>query len=185
MGRFIFGIIVGAVLICGGAFVYFTSGMAPVAATAQPMPFERLLAGMALHNKLHSDAPKTVPIQPTAANLLGGAHVYVQDCAFCHGMPQAEASAEGAGMFPHAPQLFTRRGMVTDDPPGFTFWKVKNGIRLTGMPSFEKALSDKQIWQVSLLLNKADQLPLSVAAALAPAPAPAAAPAAKPAPKRR
>ncbi len=186
MGRFILGILVGVVLVCGGAFIYFTSGMAPVAATAQPMPFERLLAKMALHNKLRSDAPKTVPIKPATGNLLAGAHVYVQDCAFCHGTPQAEGSVEGAGMFPHAPQLFTRRGMVTDDPPGFTFWKVKNGIRLTGMPSFEKALSDQQIWQVSMLLHEADKLPPSVAAALAPAPAPVpATPAAKPAPKHR
>ena len=27
-------------------------------------------------------------------------------------------------MFPHAPQLFTPRGMVTDDPAGVTYWKV-------------------------------------------------------------
>jgi len=184
MGRFLLGLIIGIGLLAGGAFIYFTTGMAPVAATAQPMPFERTIAKMALHAKLRADAPKTVPIQPTTQNLLAGAQVYSHNCAFCHGMPQAEASVEGAGMFPHAPQLFTKRGMVTDDPPGVTYWKVKNGIRLTGMPSFEMALSDQQMWQVSLLLREADKLPPEVSAALAPAPVAAPATPA-PAPKHR
>jgi thiosulfate dehydrogenase len=171
MGRFLLGLIIGICLVAGGAYIYFTSGMVPVAATAQPMPFERMLAQKALHAKLHADAPKTVPIQPTTQNLLGGAIVYAHDCVFCHGTLKAKPSVEGAGMFPHAPQLFTPRGMVTDDPPGVTYWKVKNGIRLTGMPSFEKALTDQQIWQVSLLLSQADKLPPAVSAALAPTPA--------------
>ena len=166
MGRFLLGLIIGICLIAGGAFIYFTSGMAPVAATALPMPFERMLAQKALHAKLHADAPKTVPIQPTTQNLLGGAIVYAHDCFFCHGTLKAKPSVEGAGMFPHAPQLFTPRGMVTDDPPGETDWKVVHGIRLTGMPSFKPALSDIQIWQVSLLLKNADKLPASVQQAL-------------------
>jgi thiosulfate dehydrogenase len=183
MGRFLLGLIIGICLVAGGAFIYFTSGMAPVAATAQPMPFERTVAKMALHARLRADAPKTVPIQPTTESLLSGALVYTHNCAFCHGMPNAAPSPEGRGMFPHAPQLFTPRGMVTDDPPGVTYWKVKNGIRLTGMPSFGQALSDQQMWQVSLLLREADKLPPAVTEALSPAPAPAAVPA--PAPKHR
>ena len=186
MGRFLWGLIIGIALVVGGAFVYFTSGMAPVAATAQPMPFERMLARRALHERLNADAPKTVPMQPTNDNLLGGAMVYTHNCAFCHGLPSGKPSVAGGGMFPHAPQLFTPRGMVTDDPPGVTYWKVKNGIRLTGMPSFENALSDQQMWQVSLLLHEADKLPPQIAAGLAPTPAPAAAPARPaPSPKHR
>ena len=72
-----------------------------------------------------------------------------QNCAFCHGLPLQAPSAASQGMFPHAPQLFTAKETVTDDPVGVTYWKVKNGIRLTGMPSFQKALSDQQMWQVS------------------------------------
>lgn len=182
MGRFLLGLIIGIGLVAGGAIFYFTSGMAPVAATAQPMPFERTLAKKALHSRLRADAPKTVPIQPTNDNLLGGAMVYTHNCAFCHGLLHGKPSVAGRGMFPHAPQLFTPRGMVTDDPPGVTYWKVKNGIRLTGMPSFEKALTDKQMWQVSVLLHQADKLPPQIAAGLVPTPAAAPAKAA-PSPK--
>jgi len=48
--------------------------------------------------------------------------------------------------------------MVTDDTPGKTFWKAKNGIRLTGMPSFGASLSSEQMWQVSLLLANTNKL---------------------------
>ena len=46
---------------------------------------------------------------------------------------------------------------VSDDPPGETYWKVANGIRLTGMPSFKSVLTETEMWQVSLLLANADK----------------------------
>jgi len=58
--------------------------------------------------------------------------------------------------------------MVTDDPVGESFWKVQNGIRLSGMPGFKQSLSETQMWQVSALLAKADQLPPEVTAKLQP-----------------
>lgn len=54
--------------------------------------------------------------------------------------------------------------LVTDAPVGETYWKVKSGIRLTGMPGFEGALSDAALWQVSLLLHEANHLPDAVRA---------------------
>jgi thiosulfate dehydrogenase len=56
---------------------------------------------------------------------------------------------------------------VTDDAPGETYWKVANGIRLTGMPGFTNTLKSDQLWQVTLLLAHADSLPASVTNALA------------------
>ena len=44
---------------------------------------------------------------------------------------------------------------VSDDPPGETYWKVANGIRLSGMPSYKDLLTETQMWQVSLLLANA------------------------------
>jgi mono/diheme cytochrome c family protein len=66
---------------------------------------------------------------------------------------------------------------VSDDPPGETYWKAANGIRLTGMPAFKDTLTDTQIWQVSLLLANADKpLPpraLAIVLGVAPATPPA------------
>jgi thiosulfate dehydrogenase len=47
-------------------------------------------------------------------------------------------------MYPKPPQLFHGKG-VTDDPVSESYWKVANGIRLTGMPAFKTKLSDTQV----------------------------------------
>jgi thiosulfate dehydrogenase len=73
-------------------------------------------------------------------------------------------------MFPKPPQFFQGHG-VTDDPVGETYWKAKNGIRLTGMPAYGSSVSDQQLWQVSLLLAHADKLPPSAQKVLGGAPA--------------
>ena len=82
------------------------------------------------------------------------------------GLRAKQKTAIARGEFPVPPQLFPGKS-VTDDPPGETFWKVANGIRLTGMPSFKQSLSETQMWQISLTLAKADKLPNSVTARLA------------------
>lgn len=69
-------------------------------------------------------------------------------------------------MFPKPPELLHGKG-VTDDTPGETYWKVVNGIRLSGMPAYRQSLPESQSWQVSLLLANADKLPPTVQAALA------------------
>ena len=163
---FVIGIIVGVLLIPVGAYLYFAGGYTPVATSAPPMPFEKLLANKALDARLQKEMPKNVPIEPTEANLMAGAVLYKEQCAVCHGLPGASKTAIAAGMFPHPPQLFQGKG-VTDDEPGETYWKVANGIRLTGMPGFRGPLKDDQLWQVSLVLAKANELPESVKNALA------------------
>ena len=74
----------------------------------------------------------------------------------------------GSTCFPMRPPLWEKHHNgdvvgVSDDPPGETYWKVANGIRLTGMPAFKNVLTDTQMWQVSLLLANADK-PLPPAA---------------------
>ena len=171
MGKFLVGIIIGLILLPLVVYVYFAKGLAPVATSAPPMPFEKMFANMALHARLDREVPKTVPIQPDEANLAAGAQVYKDHCAVCHGLPGAPQTAIAKGMFPAPPKLMEGKG-VTDDPAGETYWKVSGGIRMTGMPGFSKSLSATQMWQVSLLCANADKLPTSVKEVLA---APAAA----------
>jgi len=166
MKQFAAGVTVTLVCIIGGEYAYFAGGFAPVATSSCPMPFERELAHMALNGKLQRKTPKTVPIEANEANYLAGAHEYLVNCAVCHGVPGKEKTAIARGEFPIPPELLKGKG-VTDDPPGETYWKVANGIRLTGMPGFDQSLSDTQIWQISLMLANADKLPKSVTAVLA------------------
>ncbi len=170
MKAFIIGLIIGVIAVPLAAFFYFATGSAPVATSAQPMPFEKMMANMALHAKIEKEMPKTVPIAADESTYVAGAQLYQQHCAVCHGLPNQQRTAIAQGMFPRPPQLFHGTG-VTDDQPGETYWKVTNGIRLTGMPGFEKTLSDTQRWQISLLMANANKLPASVMQALAPPPA--------------
>jgi thiosulfate dehydrogenase len=165
MKAFLLGVIVTLAVGVAAVFVYFGRGFAPVATAAPAMPFEKMLASWALHARVDKEMPKTVPIDASEANLVAGAHLYMENCAVCHGVPGKKQTAIARGEFPQPPQLVTGHG-VTDDPPGETYWKTANGIRLTGMPSFDKSLTDTQIWQVSLLLANAQKLPPSASAVL-------------------
>lgn len=167
MKSFILGMVFGIILIPVIVAFYLHSGRAPAATSDPPMPFERMIARQALKNKIGREMPTTVPLPANEATYLAGVRVYREDCAMCHGLPRQPAPVVAPGMFPKPPQLFQPNEMVTDDPPGETFWKAKNGIRLTGMPGFASSLSDEQMWQVSLLLANADKLPDSVQQALA------------------
>jgi mono/diheme cytochrome c family protein len=66
--------------------------------------------------------------------------------------------------------------------PNGDFWRIKNGIRLTGMPSFQNILSEDQIWQVTGLIANRRRLPPEVQVALKSEPAAAAAMPASPTP---
>ncbi|HSZ63322.1 MAG TPA: cytochrome c [Terriglobales bacterium] len=163
--KFIAGLVLGLILIPLAGYLYFTGGSAPVATTDSDMPFENYFAHKALDARLKKDMPKTVPIQPSEANYLAGADLYKQHCAVCHGVPLTPKTAIAAGMYPHPPLLFEGKG-VTDDEPGESYWKIFNGIRLSGMPGFSKTLSETQMWQIALLVANADKLPPSAKALL-------------------
>lgn len=159
--KFIAGLVIGIVLVPLGVYCYFISGRAPVATGDKPLPFERTLANSALHAHVDREMPKSVPIPANDETYLAGAHIYADHCAICHGYPDGNQDPIALGMFPKPPRLFHGKG-VTDDPPGETYWKVANGIRLTGMPAFEASLNETQMWQVSLLLANADKIPDTV-----------------------
>jgi thiosulfate dehydrogenase len=161
----VLGFIAAVVLFAVGAYCYFGFGLAPVATASAPMPFEKFLANRALHAVIAKSADQPSPVDASEANLESGAKVYREHCAVCHGIPGQTQTAIAKGMFPKPPQLFRGKG-VTDDPVGETFWKVQNGIRLTGMPGFGGSLTNEQMWQVSQLLLHADKIPDSVKAEL-------------------
>jgi mono/diheme cytochrome c family protein len=161
MKQFIIGFIAAFVLLVVGGFVIIELGLAPVATSSAPLPFEKLITGIALDARVNKEAPKSSPIQPSDEVYAAGARVYRTNCAICHGLPAQDETAFAKGEFPKPPQLFKGKG-VSDDPPGVIYWKVANGIRLTGMPGFTDSLTTDQMWQVSLLLANSDKLPAGV-----------------------
>jgi mono/diheme cytochrome c family protein len=158
------GLIVGIILTIAiallASYLVLQNGVIPANADTTPGPIEKWAAGMSLDATLRREAPKTPnPVAMTDANLIAGINLFAQHCAICHGTAQGDASesAVAKGLNPSPPQLVTDG--VEDDPEGYTFWKVKHGIRWTGMPAWKDALNDQQIWTLALFLKHMDKLP--------------------------
>ncbi len=169
MVRILLGVLLGILLLPIALLAWLRFGSVPVAVDDPPLPQERLFTSVPLHARIGREMIKTPPLQANEDNLVAGAEIYRGHCAGCHGF-HGKSSSVGALMYPDAPPLWemhhhgseTMMG-VSDDPPGETYWKVANGIRLSGMPSFKNVLTETQMWQVSLLLANADK-PLPPAA---------------------
>ena len=157
------GIVLGALLVViaglGGGYVLLKSGTIPANADGKPSGLELWMAGTSLDATLQRDAPKVQdPVALTDQNLIQGIHLYAKNCAVCHGGAKGTPPSPIAkGEYPKPPQLATDG--VEDDPEGYSFWKIKHGIRLTGMPSWKSELNDRQIWTLALFLKHMDKLP--------------------------
>src|ERR1700680_5117226 len=161
MKQFAFGFIAAVLLMAAMGLGYVALGLAPVATASAPLPFEKLIIGIALNARVNKEAPKSSPIRASDEAYAARINSYRKSCAVCHGLPAQDQTAIGKGEFPKPPELFKGEG-VTNDPAGETYWKGANGIRLTGMPGFNASMSTDQMWQVSLLLSNADKLPAAV-----------------------
>jgi mono/diheme cytochrome c family protein len=157
------GIALTLVVALFGAYALVRSGFIPANADATPGRLETWMAHTSLDATLRRDAPKGPnPVPLTEQNLLDGVHLFAQNCAVCHGSAKGDASTSpiAKGLYQKPPQLATEG--VEDDPEGDSFWRIKHGIRLTGMPSFGYTLSDREIWTLALFLKHMDKLPPAV-----------------------
>ncbi|HZT87901.1 MAG TPA: c-type cytochrome [Stellaceae bacterium] len=164
MGKFLLGILFAVVAAAAAGYAVLTNGVIPAGASVGPIWGEDWAASTDLHAVLAHDAPKEPnPVALSDANLIAGIQLYGKHCAICHGTAKGNASASpiAKGEWPAPPQ-FASDG-VEDDPEGYTFWKVKNGIRWSGMPAHAGVLTDQQIWTLALFLKHMDKLPPAAA----------------------
>ena len=160
---FLLGVLATIVVAAVCGYIALRNGLVPANADGEPGWLEIWAANTSLDATLDREAPKGPnPVALTDDNLAAGVELYGRHCAICHGTAQggASASAVAKGLYPQPPQLATDG--VEDDPEGFSFWKIKHGIRWTGMPSWATSLSDEQIWTLALFLKHMDKLPSGV-----------------------
>jgi thiosulfate dehydrogenase len=160
MGKFLLGFLFALVVVVAGGWLYLKYGPLPVATADKPFPLEAQIVHVPLNARIAKEMQQ--PPFPVSEDVYEqGATIYKDMCASCHGLP-GQPVDYAKWMYPVAPQLWVKHKTgsvvgVSDDEPGVTFWKVKNGVRLTGMPSYEHILSDAEMWDVSLLVKNADQ----------------------------
>jgi mono/diheme cytochrome c family protein len=89
------------------------------------------------------------------ALIQAGARAYSQrGCVYCHGGPGADWAKFSEGLNPGPPDL---KDVANELLPQEIFWVVRNGIKMTGMPSFaasDPPVPDQEIWSIAAFVKK-------------------------------
>jgi cytochrome c len=160
MGKFLLGIIVTLLVLILAGLGYAMLGFFPTAANVEPPHLESHLAMGAIDASMERHAPRiTNPLMPTDQNLEEGMKLYTMNCAFCHGGLDRKPSTLTTSFYPPAPNLISD---PPDDPEWHIFYTIRTGIRYTGMPAWDKTLTDQDIWKITTFLSHMDKLPPAV-----------------------
>jgi mono/diheme cytochrome c family protein len=81
------------------------------------------------------------------------------NCALCHGGIDRQPSTLAKSFYPPPPSLILH---PPDDPEWRVFYVIRTGIRYTGMPAWDKTLSESDIWKLTAFLTRVDKLPPAV-----------------------
>jgi mono/diheme cytochrome c family protein len=160
MGKFTLGVIVTLLVLVLGGLGFAMLGFFPTPANVAPPHLETHIAMAAVDASMERHAPHlTNPVPPTDQNLEDGMKLYTMNCALCHGALDRKPSTLGASFYPPAPNLITD---PPDDPEWHTFYTIRTGIRYTGMPAWDKTLSEQDMWKIAGLLSHLEKLPPAV-----------------------
>jgi mono/diheme cytochrome c family protein len=143
-----------AIVAAIAAGVYFFAGYYNVAGTAGDTP---LVASALIRVRIASidrhalDAPSISLSDP--AMVQAGARAFNErGCVNCHGGPGAPWAKFSEGLHPSPPDL---KEVADKLEPRHIFWIVKNGINMTGMPSFgPTGVPDDEIWKIVAFVKK-------------------------------
>jgi mono/diheme cytochrome c family protein len=147
--------LIGLLAILGaiGAAAFFFGGFFNVAASEDDPD----LVNWAIEDVRAASIARHATVMPAASLddpslVRAGAKSFSQrGCVHCHGGPGVEWSKFSEGLNPGPPDLKD----VVDDPPQEIFWVIKNGIKMTGMPSFGKIeVPDPEIWSIVAFVKK-------------------------------
>jgi mono/diheme cytochrome c family protein len=156
MHNFIRGAVVAVFVLLAGGIGLALLGFFPSNANTTPPHIEQQIAMAALDASMERRAARVNnPIPPTDENLIDGLKIYTMNCALCHGGLDRQPSVLGKSFYPPAPSLIL---YPIDDPEWRIFYAVRTGIRYTGMPAWEKVLSESDTWKVTAFLTRVEKL---------------------------
>jgi mono/diheme cytochrome c family protein len=152
--RFLAIIGVIAIVVAVAAAVFFFGGFYSVAGT-QKEP--GIVASALIHIRQASidrhavDMP-SISLDDPAVVQAGARAFSARGCVNCHGGPGANWAKFSEGLHPSPPDL---KEVVNGLEPRHLFWVIKNGINMTGMPSFgPTGVPDGEIWTIVAFLKK-------------------------------
>jgi thiosulfate dehydrogenase len=157
MGKFLLGVVVTLAVIILVALGVAFLGFFPTAANVEPSHFETHLSMSAVDASMERHAPRVSnPLMPNDANLIDGMKLYTMNCALCHGGLDRKPSTLANSFYPPPPNLISDS---PDDPEWHIFYTIRTGVRYTGMPSWDKTLTEPDMWKITMFLSHMDKLP--------------------------
>jgi cbb3-type cytochrome c oxidase subunit III len=146
-----------ALIVPLGVYSYVRSGLFNASASRPHTKFtEWITHETMIHSvRRHAEGIK-VPGTITGAEILAGFCTYETHCVACHGASAVPREQWVGGMEPSPPYLLDTTSRWE---PAQLFWIVKNGIKMTGMPSWRDSMGDPQIWDVVAFLEAMRRLP--------------------------
>jgi mono/diheme cytochrome c family protein len=160
MRNFILGVVITIVVLVIGGLGLALLGFLPTRANSAPPAMEIHLAMSALDNSVERHAPHlNNPVPPTDENLIEGLKIYTMNCALCHGGIDLQPSTLEKSFYPPPPNFIHH---PPDDAEWHLFYVIRTGVRYTGMPAWDKTLSEPDIWKLTAFLTRIDKLPPAV-----------------------
>ncbi len=157
MGKFILGVIITLLVLILGTLGFGMLGFFPTTANKSPSHFEVRIANAAVDASMHRHAPQvTNPVAPSDQNFEDGMKLYTMNCALCHGGLDRKPASLADSLYPPAPNLITD---PPDDPEWHLFYTIRTGVRYTGMPAWNKSLTEQEMWKITSFLSHMEKLP--------------------------
>jgi mono/diheme cytochrome c family protein len=138
-------------VLVGGATVIYL-GVYNVAASEPHWPATRWLIETVRVRSIKAHAAGIVAPADlgTQTRIVAGTSHFSDHCVVCHAGPGVEADDMAEGMYPKPPALADAAKQYT---PGELFWILKNGIKMTAMPSWGDH-SDDDLWNTVAFIEK-------------------------------
>jgi mono/diheme cytochrome c family protein len=161
----------------GGVLIVALSAfMLGCTARARPSKTETTLANVAKDLVIPVEAErKKNPVPDTKEVVKQGRLLFVQSCAICHGTDGRGGTDLGRNMYPPAMDMTSPHVQHWSDSE--LLWIIENGVRLTGMPSWQSSLSETDSWKLARFIHNLPRLDATTAALAASQTQPASEPA--------
>ncbi len=141
------GFILCLIILVIGGVIYIYSGNYDVSANNKDEGISRWILETTMDNSVEHHAKSIdIPSLDDSTMILKGYAHYSRMCG-CHGSPGQESSKS---FNPAPPELYKT---ANDWEPNELFWIVKNGIKMSAMPSFAERSSDSEIWEIVAFLR--------------------------------
>ena len=143
-----------AILAAIAAGVFFFGGFYSVAGTAgEPEVVKWALSKVRQASVVRHAKDRPPGSLDDSITVQAGARAFSErGCVTCHGAPGVEWAKFSEGLRPDPPDLKEVADQLT---PEQLFWVIKNGINMTGMPSFGLIeVPDQEIWTIVAFVKK-------------------------------